>query len=168
MVQHLLEQPTVDAGALDSAGRSPLDDVEAMLERTGDAGLEARLQTVAALLAEADLMSQIQRQATKGVSVEEGQRVRDYMQSLVRGPVEEFWPKVMISYATGRRAGLDGEGCGLGMKYAYLLARSLDRRGISCFSGLHVAGGQNWRQVNEYRKRRLFTIFRKALTAITF
>ena len=111
---------------------------------------------------------EIQRQAIEGVSVEEGQLVRDYMQSLVRGPVDEYWPKVMISYATGRRAGLDGEGCGLGMKYAYLLARSLDRHGISCFSGLHVAGGQNWRQVNEYRKRRLFTIFRKALTAITF
>ena len=89
---------------------------------------------------------EIQRQAIEGVSVEEGQLVRDYMQSLVRGPVDEYWPKVMISYATGRRAGLDGEGCGLGMKYAYLLARSLDRHGISCFSGLHVAGGQNWRQ----------------------
>ena len=156
MVQHLLEQPTVDAGALDSAGRSPLDDVEAMLERTGDAGLEARLQTVAALLAEADLMAQIQRQVTDGVSVEEGQRVRDYMQSLVRGPVEDFWPKVMISYATGTRdlkrgyeCDLDGDGCGLGMQYANLLARALDRGGISCFSGLHVAGGQNWRQVSE-------------------
>ena len=55
------------------------------------------------------------------MSVEEGQRVRDYMQSLVRGPVEEFWPKVMISYATGTRdlkrgyeCDLDGDGCGPG------------------------------------------------------
>ena len=99
-------------------------------------------------------MRAAQLQATKGVSVEEGQRVRDYMQSLVRGPVEDFWPKVMISYATGTRdlkrgceRDLDGDGCGPGMQYANLLARALDRRGISCFSGLHVAGGQNWRQV---------------------
>ena len=55
----------------------------------------------------------------------------------------------MISYATGTRAGLDDDGCGLGMQYANLLARALDRRGISCFSGLHVTGGQNWRQVSE-------------------
>ena len=99
---------------------------------------------------------EIQRQAIEGVSVEEGQLVRDYMQSLVRGPVDEYWPKVMISYATGTRdlkrgyeCDLDGDGCGPGMQYANLLARALDRRGISCFSGLHVAGGQNWRQVSE-------------------
>ena len=71
MVQHLLKQPTVDAGALDSAGRSPLDDVEAMLERTGDAGLEARLQTVRKVLLEADLGKKMQRQEQDGVTLEE-------------------------------------------------------------------------------------------------
>ena len=71
MVQHLLEQPTVDAGALDSAERSPLDDVEAMLERTGDVGFEARLQTVQEVLLEADLTKQMQRQKQDGVTLEE-------------------------------------------------------------------------------------------------
>ena len=51
----------------------------------------------------------------------------------------------MVSYATGTREGLDGEGCGCGMQYAHLLARTLDRHGISCYTGLHVAGGQNWK-----------------------
>ena len=71
MVRLLLEQPTVDAGALDSAGRSPLDDVEAMLKQTGDAGLETRLQTVRELLLEADLGEQMQRQKQDGVTREE-------------------------------------------------------------------------------------------------
>jgi hypothetical protein len=71
VVRHLLEQPTVDAGALDSAGRSPLDDVEAMLERTGDVGFEARLQTVQEVLLEADLTKQMQRQEQDGVKLEE-------------------------------------------------------------------------------------------------
>ena len=133
----------VDAGALDSAQCSAMERVEAMLAAgVGDSAMKHRLEKVVALLAEADIVSQIQRQQTEGVSVAEGQRVRDYMQSLVPGPINEFWPKVMISYATGRRTGLDGEGCGLGMQYAHLLARTLNRHGISCFSGLHVAGGQ--------------------------
>ena len=71
MVRLLLEQPTVDAGALDSTGRSPLDDVEAMLERTGDVGFEARLQTVQKVLLEADLTKQMQRQKQDGVTLEE-------------------------------------------------------------------------------------------------
>ena len=50
----------------------------------------------------------------------------------------------MISYATGMRAGLDGDGCGLGMQYCHLVARRLERAGISSFTGLHVEGGYNW------------------------
>ena len=56
---------------MDSAGRSPLDDVEAMLKQTGDAGLESRLQTVRELLLEADLGEQMQRQKQDGVTREE-------------------------------------------------------------------------------------------------
>ena len=70
--------------------------------------------------------------------------MRNYLQSLIRGPVNDFSPKVMISYATGTRAGLDGEGCGLGMQYCHLVARRLERAGISSFTGLHVEGGYNW------------------------
>ena len=38
-------------------------------------------------------------------------------------------------------------------RYAHLLARTLDRHGLACFSGLHVAGGQNWRQYFEKLER---------------
>lgn len=87
---------------------------------------------------------EVERQVGDGVTIEEGQRTRDYCQSLVPGPVADYWPKVMISHATSHRDGLDGEGCGLGMQYASLVVRSLTRGGVSCFSGLHVTAGQDW------------------------
>ena len=153
LVQRLLKEPTVDAGALDWGGLSPLDDVEAMLEQNiGDAGLEARLWTVRGMLVEADIIEQVKRQTKDGVTREEGQVVRNLCQSQVDRPIEEYWPRVIISYATGTRdkwhgheQDLNGEGCGLGMQYCQIVVRQLERAGIQCFSGLHVAGGNNWR-----------------------
>ena len=155
VVRLLLSQAVVDADALDGAGFTADQLVKSTLqEGAGDAMLAARLNTVRQLLKEANLTTEVLQQVTEGVTVKQGQDVRDYMQSLVHGPVENFWPKVMISYATGTRnlnhgyeRDLDGDGCGLGMQYAHLVARALDRRGVECFSGLHVAGGDNWRQV---------------------
>ena len=39
------------------------------------------------------------------------------MQSKVVGDIEDFYPEVMISYATGTREGKDANGCGPGMYY---------------------------------------------------
>lgn len=97
------------------------------------------------LLSQAGLLNQVQRQIHSGVSVEEGADTRNFCQSLVQGRTKSYWPRVMISYATGSRDKIDGEGCGLGMQYCHLIARHLDRGGISCFSGLHVSGGQDWK-----------------------
>jgi len=65
--------------------------------------------------------------------------------------VDEYWPEVIISYATGTRmtwsgysSDLDGEGCGPGMMYGHLIIRYLTRAGIPCFTGLYVEGGYNW------------------------
>ena len=80
--------------------------------------------------------------------------MRNYLQSLIRGPVNNFSPKVMISYATGMRDGLDGDGCGLGMQYCHLVARHLERAGISSFAGLHVEGGHNWQSSARASRRR--------------
>ena len=88
VVQYLIDQPTVDAGAHDAAGRSPLDHAQAMLERLkGNVEQEKRLNAVVANLSEADLLKQIERQTTEGVTVEEGQRVRDWFQSQIGGNV---------------------------------------------------------------------------------
>ena len=132
VVRLLIEQPTVDAGAHDAAGRTPLDHAQSMLERhRGNAELEARLNAVIDTLMQADLLKQIERQATEGVTCAEGQRVRNYFQSQIGGnvsgwwfsvvrvtqhnaptlspihtihtQVDEYWPEVIISYATGTR-----------------------------------------------------------------
>ena len=66
------------------------------------------------------------------------------MQSLVVGDANEYYPKVCISYATGRRDGRDAQGCGPGMFYAARLAHALHKRGINVFSGLHVGAGADW------------------------
>ena len=78
---------------------------------------------------QADLLKQIARQATEGVTCAEGQRVRDYFQSQIGRSVDEYWPRVIISYATGTRVqglghptDLDGEGCGPGMMYTHLVS----------------------------------------------
>ena len=157
MVQLLIEQPTVDAGFPDAAGHAPLDHAQSMLERhRGNAEQEAKLNAVVDTLMQADLLKQIERQATEGVTCGEGQRVRNYFQSQNggsdgKGSVDEYWPEVIISYATGTRMtwsghshDLDGEGCGPGMMYCHLIVRYLSRAGIPCFTGLHVEGGYNW------------------------
>ena len=125
--------------------------ISASPNEEGDPEWEARLNAVVDTLMQADLLKQIERQATEGVTCAEGQRVRNYFQSQIRGPVDEYWPEVIISYATGTRNkwtgyshDLDGEGCGPGMMYCHLLVRQLARAGIPCFTGLHVEGGYNW------------------------
>jgi len=146
LVAFLLKQPTVDPGVKDLGGRSPLDDVEAMLEQNiGDTELEAGLRTVRDMLMEADTIEQVKQQAKDGVTREEGQVVRNLCQAQVDRPIDEYRPRVIISYGTGTRHNLDGEGCGLGMQYCQIVVRQLERVGIQCFSGLHVAGGNNWR-----------------------
>eukprot|EP00621_Florenciella_sp_RCC1693_P013335 CAMPEP_0182553060 /NCGR_PEP_ID=MMETSP1323-20130603/49293_1 /TAXON_ID=236787 /ORGANISM="Florenciella parvula, Strain RCC1693" /LENGTH=767 /DNA_ID=CAMNT_0024764773 /DNA_START=15 /DNA_END=2318 /DNA_ORIENTATION=- len=132
--------------------------------------------------AQADLLKQIERQATEGVTIAKGQEVRNYFQSQIGGSVQEYWPEVIISYATGTRDDLDGEGCGPGMMYCHLpeviisyatgtrddldgegcgpgmmychlVVRHLTRAGIPCFTGLHVEGGYNWHLYFEKLRR---------------
>ena len=95
-----------------------------------------------------------------GVTCAEGQRVRNYFQSQIRGSVDKYRPNVIISYATGTRmewsghpTDLDGEGCGPGMMYTQLVVRHLERAGIACFTGLHVEGGYNWHVYFEKLRR---------------
>eukprot|EP00618_Florenciella_parvula_P012279 CAMPEP_0119509946 /NCGR_PEP_ID=MMETSP1344-20130328/29068_1 /TAXON_ID=236787 /ORGANISM="Florenciella parvula, Strain CCMP2471" /LENGTH=829 /DNA_ID=CAMNT_0007546829 /DNA_START=354 /DNA_END=2839 /DNA_ORIENTATION=+ len=156
VVQLLLAEPAIDADALDLAERRALDHVLAALdEGVDDTKRGTALAEVVAQLNEANLVVQVQRQIIDGVSVEEGQRVRNHMQSLVpAAAISEYAPKVMISYSNGHRVGLDGEGCGLGMQYARLVASTLDRSGIPCFSGLHqsVSAEQSWKMYFEKSK----------------
>ena len=77
-----------DVKAEDDAGATPLDRVPAARERhKGNVEQEERLNAVVANLSEADLLKQIERQTTEGVTVEEGQRVRDWFQYQIGGNV---------------------------------------------------------------------------------
>ena len=56
---------------------------------------------------------------------------------------EEFYPSVVLSYASGRRPG-DCEGSGPGVMYARGMMECLHERGLQCFSGLQVPPGVDW------------------------
>jgi hypothetical protein len=57
---------------------------------------------------------------------------------------QDFYPEVVISYASGRRPGRDCDGAGPGMYYAAGILKILHERGVRCFSGLHVPPGTDW------------------------
>ena len=57
---------------------------------------------------------------------------------------KDFYPEVVISYASGRRSGRDCDGAGPGMYYAVGVLGLLHERGVRCFSGLHVPPGTDW------------------------
>ena len=59
-------------------------------------------------------------------------------------PFEDVYPKVVISYASGRRP-QDCEGAGPGMFYAADFLEFLHERRVPAFSGLHVPPGKDWR-----------------------
>ena len=78
------------------------------------------------------------------ITLEDGEVVRQEMRALVKGDIHSFKPKAIVSYATDQRAG-DAEGTGPGMFYALWVMRLLHSCGISCFSGLCVAAGVDWK-----------------------
>jgi hypothetical protein len=55
-----------------------------------------------------------------------------------------FYPKVIVSYATGRRENHDTLGAGPGMSYASLVIQTLFKNGCPCISGLMIPAGTNW------------------------
>jgi hypothetical protein len=56
----------------------------------------------------------------------------------------KFYPKIIVSYATGQRRNFDMLGSGPGMWYASLVIQSLFKKGYPCISGLMIPAGMNW------------------------
>jgi len=63
---------------------------------------------------------------------------------MVEGDIANFYPAVVVSYASGRRSN-DAEGTGPGFVHGFQFIKQLKQNGISCFSGLHVPAGEEWR-----------------------
>jgi hypothetical protein len=74
------------------------------------------------------------------------QEVKSYVRSLIPESMafDEYYPEVVLSYATGRRE-QDCPGAGPGMYYAAGVVRILHECGLQCFSGLHVPVGRDWK-----------------------
>jgi hypothetical protein len=77
------------------------------------------------------------------------EQTTNYVKGIVRSrlptgvPFEDVYPKVVISYASGRRP-QDCEGAGPGMFYAADFLEFLHERRVPAFSGLHVPPGKEW------------------------
>jgi hypothetical protein len=78
------------------------------------------------------------------------EQTTNYVKGIVRSrlptgvPFEDVYPKVVISYASGRRP-QDCEGAGPGMFYAADFLEFLHERRVLAFSGLHVPPGKDWK-----------------------
>jgi hypothetical protein len=75
----------------------------------------------------------------------ESNELQQQIQQLVPD-FDEFYPKGIISYATGRRSACDVEGAGPGLYKAAAVIKALFKSDIPCFSGMMIPCGRNWRE----------------------
>jgi predicted DNA-binding WGR domain protein len=82
------------------------------------------------------------------IGIQDSNILQRELQNLVFSEVshfDDFYPEVIISYATGKRSN-DCIGAGPGMYIAAGVIKSLFQSGIPCFSGLMTPAGTDWRQ----------------------
>ncbi len=73
----------------------------------------------------------------------DAQKWKQKVRNMVKGHFKDFYPEVVLSYASGRRPG-DAEGTGPGFVQAFQFITLLLENGYECFSGLHIPPGENW------------------------
>ncbi len=78
------------------------------------------------------------------ISASYAQELKEEVRAMVQGDIKEFYPEVVVSYASGKRPG-DADGTGPGFVQAFQFIQLLKQNGILCFSGLHVPAGGNWK-----------------------
>ena len=72
--------------------------------------------------------------------------MQQQIQQLVTTDFDEFYPEVIISYATGWRPASDVAGAGPGMLIAAAVIKAFFKEEIPCFSGLMTPAGMNWKE----------------------
>ena len=80
------------------------------------------------------------------IGVSESNELQQQIQNRVPTDFDHFYPKVIISYATGWRPTSDVEGAGPGMFIAAAVIEALFKSEIPCFSGLMTQAGNNWEE----------------------
>jgi hypothetical protein len=73
------------------------------------------------------------------------QDLKSQVRGMVDGDIDDFYPEVVVSYASGRRPDVDAEGTGPGFVQAFHFIKLLKQNGHQCFSGLHVPVAENWK-----------------------
>ena len=151
--QHVASAALVDKAVAIAEAEARLAVQQETAQQVACQAAEATLQTAAA---EATAQLIAQQQSTSMTDLELWapphpitMQMANLVQSLVQdlvpgGDIQSFWPTTVISYATGSRPG-DAKGAGPGMYFATAMVRALAAAGFSCFSGLAIPGGVNWR-----------------------
>jgi hypothetical protein len=71
------------------------------------------------------------------------QELKSQVRDMVSGDIEDFYPELVLSYASGKRPD-DAIGTGPGFVQAFEFIKRLKENGHICFSGLHVPVMQDW------------------------
>ena len=72
------------------------------------------------------------------------QKLKSEVREMVESEIEDFYPEVVVSYASGKRPD-DEKGTGPGFVHAFHFIKLLKQNGYACFSGLHVPVDSNWK-----------------------
>ena len=73
------------------------------------------------------------------------QKIKNEVLALHTDNIDDFYPQVILSYASGTRPG-DVKGSGPGMMYVTGLLKMLNKEGIDAYCGLHAEVGENWKK----------------------
>ncbi|CAK0796691.1 unnamed protein product [Prorocentrum cordatum] len=74
--------------------------------------------------------------------------VRRRAMALCGNDLSAYYPKIVLSYATGSRGGCDGQGAGPGVVHVSALMHALFDADLPCYSGLTLPVGRNWEVSN--------------------
>ncbi|CAK0902385.1 unnamed protein product [Prorocentrum cordatum] len=74
--------------------------------------------------------------------------VRRRAMALCGNDLRAYYPKIVLSYATGSRGGCDGQGAGPGVVHVSALMHALFDADLPCYSGLTLPVGRNWEVSN--------------------
>jgi hypothetical protein len=73
------------------------------------------------------------------------QKLKSAVREMVEDEIDEFYPQLVVSYASGQRPNVDEIGTGPGFVQAFQFISLLQQNGHLCFSGLHVPVDGNWK-----------------------
>lgn len=93
---------------------------------------------------DSDSLFSMPSQITRSMANQLQDSIRVIARAQCNDDLDQFYPSVVLSYATGSREGVDEHGAGPGLVYVTGLMRVLFGKGIANYSGLTLPVGRNW------------------------